>query len=169
MRFLYLAKPSMLRDTGGKAGRLKLSHRFDSGGQAALMTRSGVLMQGTLAAHCVNQTLGLLKRLRSNGFVASEDGLADSLDSSTIARTLRRKVLVASNGLTGTFASLFSISHLGIPKKECLLGQAHGFISSRVRPRIREPWARPVYVYNVAYRNERGRIISPLISKSATF
>lgn len=121
MRFLYLAKPSMLRDTGGKAGRLKLSHRFNSGGQAALVTRSGVLMQGTLAAHCINQTLSLLKRFRSNGFIASEDGLADSLDSSTIARTLRRKVLVASNGLTGTFASLFSISHLGIPKKECLL------------------------------------------------
>lgn len=115
MRFLYLAKPSMLRDTGGKADRLKLSHRFDSGGQAALMTRSGVLVQGTFGAHCINQTLSLLKGLSSGGLVASEDGLTDSLDSGTIARTLRRKVLVACNGLTGTFASLFSISHLGIP------------------------------------------------------
>ena len=90
----------------------RLGHCLDAGRQTALMTSSSVLVKDALGAHGVDHALSLLEGFTGTGLVAGNDELAHALDGGAILAALSRKVLIASNGLTGALAGLVGIGHL---------------------------------------------------------
>jgi hypothetical protein len=84
---------------------------LDGGSQAALVASGLVLVDDFLVSDAVDGRHGLLEDGRSSGLVASQDGLADSLDCGTQGRALSRVVSVLLNCLTSALTRLCGICH----------------------------------------------------------
>src|SRR4029453_1697368 len=95
----------------GAAARtpVPLAHRFDGGSQAALVARSGVLVDDLLVGDRIDHAGRLVQCFERSFFVAAFDCLADRLDSGAQARALCRVMRVAHGGLTCPVTGLFAI------------------------------------------------------------
>jgi len=123
-------------------------------------------VQSTFGAHCVNHTLGLLECISSACLVTGENRLTDGLDGGTELGALCREMLIAGNGLTGAFASLFAISHLGIPKNKSFIGSTLEFKSGVDHSVFGRLDGR--FVYNVAQSEKKGGKTPLRFRKSAS-
>ena len=93
------------------------SQRLDLSRQAALGTRSLVLVDDLLVGDAVEDCNGLLEDTLSGGFVASIDRLTHTLDRGTQGRTQAGVMGALLVSLTGALAGLCAVGHETSNKK----------------------------------------------------